>query len=156
MLPITLLLLLGAETPAARPEPWASFSRSGALSHVRETVEIATGKRRSKTEFPYMLRYTRTVLQGAPTIIDADIASCPAIGAVVASMQTLKMPTPAPYGLPTDSLSITADGALYTLSAPSSDTMGRFTISSNVGSPLAAWVDAALRQLSPCWSAPAP
>jgi hypothetical protein len=154
---LTLLLVLA--TAAAQPDlprQWAQFSRAGALSHVRETVDIATGNRSGSKEFPYTLRFTIRRLDGIPEISWADSTTCPAIPALMADMPNIKMPSPAPYGLPDQPLMITVDGATYTLSAPSSDSMGRLTISSNVGSPLAAWVDAAFVKLKPCWKPTAP
>lgn len=149
-----LMLLVFLDTAAQAPLPtqWAQFRRSGALSHISETVDIATGDRKGDPEFPYRLRYTRSSLQGAPEIKWADSATCPAIRTIVMSMRSIKMPSPAPYGVPDQSMTLTLDGTLYSFAAPSSDNMGKVTISSNVGSPVAAWIDASLKQLAPCWA----
>ncbi|MGK6318050.1 hypothetical protein [Sphingomonas sp. DT-204] len=151
MLPF-LLVLSGSDLQPELPRRWAQFSRSGALSHVRETVEIATGDRGDKAEFRYKLRFTKRSLRGKPEIKWADSATCPAVRSVIIGMRNIKMPSPAPYGLPDQSMSITLDGIGYSLTAPSSDNMGNLTISSNTGSPLAAWVDASFKQLETCWT----
>lgn len=148
MLPM-LLVLLDTAAQAPLPTQWAQFRRSG---HISETVDITTGDRKGDPEFPYRLRYTRSFLQGAPEIKWADSATCPAIRTIVMSMRSIKMPSPAPYGVSTQSMTLTLDGTLYSFAAPSSDNMGKVTISSNVGSPVAAWIDASLKQLAPCWA----
>jgi hypothetical protein len=156
MLPVIFVLLQSAAQPEL-PRQWAQFSRSGALSHVSETVDIATADRGNSRAFRYTLRLTRARLGAEPTVTWADSASCPAVQPVIAGMRDIRMPTPAPYGVPGgEAMTLTLDGARYTLAAPSSDNMGRLTISSNIGSPLAAWVDAALQQLAPCWTGTAP
>lgn len=154
MLPI-LLVLADAATQTPLPSRWAQFSRSGALSHVSETVEIATGDNKSDIDFPYKVRFIRYSLKSAPEIKWANSATCPAVRSVIASMRSIKMPSPAPYGVPGESMEITVDGTGYSLTAPSSDNMGKMTISSNVGSPLAAWIDSSFERLAPCWKAAA-
>ncbi|WP_375509253.1 hypothetical protein, partial [uncultured Caballeronia sp.] len=61
-------------------------------------------------------------------------------------MADIKMPSPAPYGVLGSSDIITSDGTDYSLTAPSSDNMGNITVTSNEGSPLAAWIDSSLKQ----------
>ena len=145
-----LILLSAAVAGTPLPMQWAQFSRSPALRGVSETVDVATGNR-TGNDFSYKLRLTIYARQGEPSVKWTDSAACPAARAVIASMTSIKMPTPAPYGVPGGSQFITVDGTQYFLTAPSSDNMGTMTISSNVGSPLAAWVDSSLKQLAPCW-----
>lgn len=155
MLSLMFALLQSAVQPDL-PRQWGQFSRSGALSHVSETVDIATADRGNSPEFRYTLRLSKAKLGGSPAIAWADSANCPAVRSVIASMRDIKMPTPAPPGVPGEAITITVDGAGYSLTAPSSDSMGKLTIRSNIGSPLAAWVDASLQQLAPCWTTTAP
>jgi hypothetical protein len=154
-LPMLPILLVLAEVAAQAPldRQWAQFSRAGALSHVREVVEIATGHQKGSTGFPYKLRFTRRTLDGNLEVKWTDSATCPAAPSVIASMQNIKMPSLAPYGVSSESMVITLDGTGYSLTAPSSDNMGKITISSNVGSPLAAWIDATFKKLESCWKA---
>lgn len=151
-----LLVLLGSDLQSELPRKWAQFSRAGALNHVTETIEIATGRGTTGAEFRYTLRLTRRALEAKPEIRWADSATCPAVRSVIVAMRDIKMPSPAPYGLPDRSASITLDGTAYSLTAPSSDDMGSLTISSNTGSSLAAWVDTSLKQLESCWTTAAP
>jgi len=54
-----------------------------------------------------------------------------------------------------DELVITADGVAYTLEAPAQygNILGsHIRFNSNIGTPLAAWVDESFRKLEPCWS----
>ncbi len=62
------------------------------------------------------------------------------------------MPRPAPYGVEAEAPTIILDGAFYELKAPSTFSNGQMTISSNVGSPLAKWVNGAFAGLATCWS----
>lgn len=155
MLSLVIALLQSSVQPEL-PRQWGQFSRSGALSHVSETVDIATAARGNSPDFRYTLRFTKIRLGKTVTIAWADSANCPAVRTVIASMRDIKMPTPAPPGVSGEAITITLDGAGYSLSAPSSDNMGRLTIRSNIGSPLAAWIDASLQQLEPCWTTTAP
>jgi hypothetical protein len=154
-----LAFLLAFMNSAAQPElprQWAQFSRSGALSHVSETVDVATGDKGTNPDFRYILRLTKRSLGADPQIAWADSATCPAVRSVIAGMRNIRMPSAAPYGLPGETRSITLDGTLSSLTAPSSDNMGKLTISSNIGSPLASWIGASLKQLEPCWTKAAP
>jgi hypothetical protein len=153
MLPL-LVLMADIAPPDAFLSSWAQFSRSRSLIYVIETVDVATVERGSANTFRYKLRLTRKNLKGARQVRYADSGNCPAIQNVIKSMKSLKMPAPAPYGWWDGPLRLRVqDGIGYSLSAPSSDSNGQMTISSNMGSPLAAWVDSALKKLEPCWIA---
>lgn len=148
-----ILALLADASPPPLPRQWAQFTRSGALNHVTETVDIATGDNGGGATFRYKLRLTRQAISSAPVTMYADSATCPAIPSIIASMQNIKMPSPAPYGVRGGGLIVMMlDGAGYSLTAPSSDVMGSLTISSNIGSPLATWVDASIADLASCWT----
>lgn len=151
MLTFLVPLLQAAAVQPELPRQWAQFSRSGALSHISEKVDIATGDRGAEEDFRYILRLTKKSLDGNPQIAWADSATCPAVRSIISNMRDLKMPSPAPYGLKDQLRPLTVDGTGYSLTAPSSDRMGKLTISSNIGSPLASWIDASFEQLKPCW-----
>lgn len=146
-------LLLAAA--ATQGPSWAHFSRAQMLAGIDERVEIFSG-RRNGGDFRYIFSLSTTKHKGHPAIQWADSTSCPAIPAIVAGMRRIAMPRPAPYGVPGEPAVIVVDGSMYELAAPSSDVMGQMTISSNEGSPLSAWVDAALTRLGPCWSTSPP
>jgi len=150
MLTVLLALVNGAAS-ADLPRQWAQFSRSGALSHVSETVDIATDDRGKDSKFRYVLRRTKRKLNAEPEVVWADSETCPAVRSLIVAMRTIQMPSPAPYGLPGESAAITLDGTGYSLTAPSSENMGKLTISLNIGSSLASWVDSSLKQLESCW-----
>lgn len=116
---------------------------------------MSNGGTTADGQYRYRLRLTRQKLDQPAEIFWADSGSCPAIAAAIHTMRDIKMPSPAPYGLPGE-LSITLDGVSYSLRAPSSDNMGELTIRSNVGSSLAAWVERAFAAAAPCWQAKAP
>jgi hypothetical protein len=147
-----LLAFLEGAAQSELPRQWAQFSRSGALSHVSEIVDIATGDRGNSVQFRYVLRFTKRSLKAKAEIAWADSTTCPAVRSIIESMQKIKMPSPAPYGLPDQSMTLTLDGTAYSLTAPSSDNMGKLTISSNVGTPLAHWIDASFKRLATCWT----
>lgn len=144
---IPLLLALAAQSSAL---DWAEFSRAGALSHVREMVEVRTARSEAPNRMEYELIYTRESLQ-TKEIFSTTSVACPAVRTVIVSMRALPMPRPAPYGVEGDSGELVLDGTTYTLSVPTDFTAGRMTISSNVDSPLAIWVDGAFTALKPCW-----
>ncbi len=151
MLAVLLAFFVNGPVLPDLPRQWAQFSRSGSLNHVSEIIDIATGDRGKDAEFRYILRRTKNSLKAEPEVAWADSATCPAVRSVIASMRKIQVPSPAPYGLENQSAAITLDGTGYSLTAPSSDNMGRLTISSNIGTPLAAWVDTSLKQLETCW-----
>lgn len=145
---IPLLLALAAQPSAL---DWAEFSRAGALSHVRETIEVRTARSEAPNRMEYELTYTRERFRGKETFSTTSI-KCPAVRSVIISMRGLTMPRPAPYGVEGDSGEIVLDGTTYTLSAPTDFTAGKMTISSNEDSPLATWVNNAFKTLEPCWA----
>jgi hypothetical protein len=150
---IPLLLMLAADSG---PPPWAEFSRSGALSHVMDKVTIDRDPASTPDHYVYRLVYTRTSFvrrdRHRTSVSTTDSRSCSAAGPLVVSMRSLTMPRPAPYGTEDDrNIAIVMDGVGYSLRAPSNFTQGTITITSNVQSPLATWVDKAFTDLAPCW-----
>jgi hypothetical protein len=144
---ISIFLALAAQSSAL---DWAEFSRAGALSHTRETIAVRTARGEPPNRVEYQLIYTREHLGTSETFSTSSV-TCPAARKVILSMRELTMPRPAPYGAGGDSGSIVLDGTTYVLSAPTNYPAGRMTISSNIGSPLARWVNHAFRALEPCW-----
>jgi hypothetical protein len=142
-----LLIIALAGTPVW--PVWAEFSRAPAPSQSIETVSIATdGAGDGETGY----RFTLVRRQGAQSATFAtSTRTCAAARVVVPSMPALAMPKLAPYGLANDGRKSVSDGVVYTLSAPTSFTNGMVTMTSNRDSPLADWIDGALRLLAPCW-----
>ncbi len=151
MILAALLVAAQAELPAL-PNAWARFERSGALTRMGETVEIASdGFDAGSKAIEYKLRLTRTV-RGDTETFWANSRSCPAIRPLLIAMRDIEMPRPAPYGIKGEESELVLDGAKYLLHAPSNFSMGDLTITSNVLSPLSRWVDRALTALDRCWS----
>ena len=137
-------------------QPWAHFSRFPFSSRLRESVDIGSGKQNESSGFRYILRLTSQRGGNRPVMQWADSLTCPSIGPMIASMTKLAMPAPAPYGVPGVNQDIVLDGTNYEFSSPSSYESGNLTITSNSDSPLARWVDDALKRLAPCWSVSPP
>lgn len=148
---LSLILLVAAVPEAPLANEWTRFERAGALSHVSETVAVATDGTSGASVLEYKVRYTRTTLQGSETLW-TNSRTCPAVREVLEGMRDLRMPRPAPYGIAAGSGEIVVDGIGYSLHAPSDFTNGQLTITSNIDSPLATWVDGAFAALKPCWS----
>jgi hypothetical protein len=145
---LAISLSSASETPLLRE--WGHFARSGTLSHLDEQVSIANDSTENN-QFEFKLRYTRTSLNDKE-ILWANSRTCPAIKPLLRSMRDIQMPKPQPFGIDDMDAEITLDGAGYVLDVPSNFANGRLTISSNVGSPLATWIDGALKALDRCWS----
>ena len=144
---IALPAIVGAQARAF--DPWASFSRDGMAS---ELVEVATLNGGDAGPVHYRLRLTTRRLRGHKREVRwADSIACPAVRAVVLGMDGLAMPAPAPIGGTHEQKVVVLDGADYALTAPSTYTMGKLTITSTDASPLAAWINGAFEQLAPCW-----
>ena len=144
---IPLLLALAAQSSAL---DWAAVCLPGPLGQVVEPFDGRAAPRDPPNRMEYELIYTRESLQ-TKEIFSTTSVACPAVRTVIVSMRALPMPRPAPYGVEGDSGELVLDGTTYTLSVPTDFTAGRMTISSNVDSPLAIWVDGAFTALKPCW-----
>lgn len=89
----------------------------------------------------------------------ADSRTCPALRAAVAGMASLEPISPDPPISGKDDLHIVVDGTRYTLQGTgrySSGASGRFSMSGNVDSPLAAWTQQLERDLASCWKSGLP
>lgn len=149
-------LIIAASLTAAPPFDlsWIEFSRSPALNSATDRVELGTlGMDRNGKELLYWLRRSVTI-RDQVTVTWVDSRTCPAVRGALVALQSLPMPRPAPYGLGGDNTDIILDGVSYSLRIPAA--YGRqgaqLMLSSNVGTPLAAWVEASFAALEPCWS----
>ena len=150
-----LPLLAVAASPPPLPGTWATFTREGALSHQAITVEAATdGVDPGSKRLEYKLRRTERSLDSVE-VKWANSRRCPAIRPVLAGMRDLAPPRLSPPGIGDGPTEVILDGVFYSLSAPAGygGAEARVTVSSNVGTPLAAWVDKSLAALDRCWSA---
>lgn len=153
MTPVVLWLAALANPSVELGPAWAEFSRSPALKREKTTVEIGTlGFDRARGELRFWLR--RTVSRhGKEQVMWADSGTCPALRAALAAMRDLPVSRFAPPGF-SRGRSIIMDGIGYSLRSYSDE--GSLTMNTNVGTPLASWVDNTLQALSPCWTATIP
>jgi hypothetical protein len=144
-----------AASPAIQSPPWAEFSASPALKRETVRVEVGTlGYDRERKQLEYWMRRS---FKGPKdeNVTWTDSVRCPAVREVVRAMHDVAAPRPAPPGIDEPSnIVVTADGTGYQLRAPGryGDLMARVEMSSNVGTPLARWVDSSLGALDRCWS----
>jgi hypothetical protein len=151
---------------------WGHFSRSPTMGGVIERVDVATATIAPSTKaLAYTMRLTRRRLGQPDGMLWADSSRCPAMLPVLRAMQALPPPRPSVPGLEPNPGADMVDGVAYLLRVPahfagggdkvrtrfafgSSD--GQMWFSSNLGTPLADWVDHSLAALERCWSPVAP
>jgi hypothetical protein len=152
MLIATLALLAAQPWPA--DDGWARFSAHQQLARIEVDVAIGTMPGpTSKGDLVYWVRRTTKRPDQWPEIARTDSIRCPAILAMVRSMRDIPAPRPVPPMLDGADIVVTADGVSYELQAPAAYPgrgTGVMTISSNVGTPLAAWVEHSLAALGQC------
>lgn len=151
-----LAMAMQASAPAADPfgaRSWARIERSGSRS---VTIEVTIGDYDERTRrYDQILRLTSSGPDEPPVTRWASNRTCPAAAAIL-SFADLPLPTPSGADAQVD---IVLDGVSYAVTLPlryGRQPSGRATFSSNFGTPLARWVDAALAKLEPCWSTQQP
>jgi hypothetical protein len=157
MLPFLAVALAAADLL----HPSLTFTRAPVLERSVTIVEVAPLPN-ARNERAYLFR--RTFRHGGESDISwADSRTCP--GAIWVVEEAVKVPPPrvrvpgvedpaAP-----DVITLTADGVAYGMSSGArygSSFSGTIRFTSNVGTPLAAWVEESLRRLQPCWSSRPP
>lgn len=135
----------------AYDDGWARFSAHHALGRLNIDVEIGTDE---ITDAGSIFWIRRTIqAPGRKTVTSkVDTRSCPQMLAALDVLRDLPMPRPS---LPGDASIVTADGTGYSLTisaAYAGASPGDVTLTSNVGTPLAAWVEDALSKLDSCAS----
>jgi hypothetical protein len=128
----------------------ARFSAHQALSRVDIDVAIhITGKSPDDPSY-WISRTIRKPRQKTQTS-EFYTRTCPQMLAVLRSLHDLPMPRA--YIPPQDPLFVVADGTGYSLTIDAAypeALPGELTLHSNVGTPLAAWIDDALATLDSC------
>lgn len=153
---LAALLAAAPAEPVSLSPPWATIRRSPALLRTQEAVEIGTVGGAWPEGIRYWMR--RTVRQRSATTVGwTTTADCPGSRALIGEMELLAAGVDVP-GQGWESKAIILDGVGYSLEAPARIGDGgiRFGISSNLGTPLAAFTDRLLAALAPCWKADAP
>ena len=147
MLIATLALLAVQAQPA--DDGWARFSAHHYLPHV--DIDVAIGTTRSdKGDVTYWVRRSTRRPRQWVEVSSTDSVRCPAILEMVRSMRDLPVPRPAPPLQDSTDIVVTADGTGYELHAPIASPGMDVTLSSNVGTPLADWVEGSLTALGQC------
>jgi hypothetical protein len=144
-------LALQAALPLTADEGWGRFSAHRYLAHVEIDVAIGTVRGSNKGNPIYWVRRTTKRPRQWVEVSSTDSVRCPAILTMLRSMRDLPAPRPAPPPPPdNDDIVVTADGVGYELHAPVASAGMDVTLSSNTGTPLAAWVEQSLAALGPC------
>ncbi|HEX5183782.1 MAG TPA: hypothetical protein VFW19_11605 [Allosphingosinicella sp.] len=144
-----------ATIPAELGRPWAEFSREPAGHLITIKVEVGTlGYDHTHKQLDFWLR--RSVVKGFQKhaqVTWADTRTCIAARPVLASMRNITVPKFAPVGSSPGS-QIVLDGVSYSLSTYSDE--GKLTAETNVNTPVAAWIELALKDLDSCWTSVVP
>ncbi|MFD1788178.1 hypothetical protein ACFSC3_11395 [Sphingomonas floccifaciens] len=156
---LTILALAAASAVQAAPSDrptWATLTYGEALRRGEEIV-YGFGNSADRTPQTVWVRRTRTV-DGVKTTDWADGKRCPGVGRVIQAFADLP---PVKPRLPFDGNDgeIILDGISVTLDVESSygSAYGtRLTISTNVGTPLAAFAAKVRSELASCWSTTPP
>ena len=134
---------------------WAQFSRALARRLIKTDVEVGTlGYDSARKRLDFWLR--RTVVRGVEhqeEVTWADSRTCPAARPLLASMRNIPVPKFAPIGSP-GGAPVIIDGIAYSLRTYSDE--GTLTAETNLGTPLAAWIEGALKVLDSCWTKATP
>ena len=153
-----LIYLATLAQPAANPcaISFATFSRAPALDRTSETVCVRDDRSRHGQ---YLVHRTVRDRGGSAAVSWASTRDCPTARDRLQDMEDLALPTPNVPGVGRELETITMDGIVYRL-----ETLGLYggasaniVLISNVGTPLARWIDATFAALAPCWrDSPAP
>lgn len=148
-------LLAGTPIPPQLEPSWAEFSRSPTAPITKTKVEVGTlGFDQGRQQLDFWLRRTvKTGVQQREEVTWADTRTCASARPLLASMRDIPVPRFAPVGS-SGTPPITLDGVSYALRTYSDH--GMLTAETNVGTPVAAWVDGALIALEGCWSSRVP
>ena len=145
----------GAAQPGGFAYPWYSFKREGqSVTGSDFEVEVSPPRNSIKT---WTARRRRMTRNGEATDW-IDGGACPTL---TERMATLKALEPLTIRMPGDAgIGVVLDGELYTLKAlvyfPREKSGGDMTLTGNVDTPLAKWVEDTMKALKSCWQDKAP
>jgi len=135
---------------------WGRFGRGVALRHTVEEVAVARdGWDAARRIQHFRFRLTTRDGDGTATTHWSDTRTCPAARTAAARFGSLPMPRPDPPAMIPGDIAIVMDGIGYSVTVPVGYGNGSIadpvTVRSNVGTSLAAWVEASFATLRPCW-----
>ncbi|HEX5238424.1 MAG TPA: hypothetical protein VFW39_08180 [Sphingomicrobium sp.] len=156
-----VLVVLVSAFVAVAPVPfelgpaWAEFSREPAGRSTKTEIEVGTlGYDHARGQLDFWFRRTVTSgIKNEETVTWTDTRTCSAARPLLASIRDIPVPKFAPVGS-SKGPPVMLDGVSYSLRTYSNQ--GLLTEQTNVGTPLATWVDAAVGILSQCWSTRVP
>ena len=148
---IIAALVAVSPIPSELGPAWAVFSQAPALRHTTTKVEVGTlGYDKGRGQLDFWLRRTVSKPLGAGEDVTwADTRSCAGARPLLASIRDIPVPKFAPIGS-SGGAPVTVDGISYSLRTYSDE--GHLTAETNIGTPLANWVEGALKTLSGCWT----
>jgi hypothetical protein len=153
---MSLLLLLAAAAspiPSHLTTPWLEFSREPANASARTEIELGTigfDPRRKQLE----LWARRTVRdRSGEHVAWADSRTCPEMRAILARLRNVPVPRFAPLGVSAGP-QLTVDGIGYSIRTYSDE--GFLEAETNIGTPLAGWIEQSLDRLEGCWGSGVP
>lgn len=155
MMILLVVLLSSASVSSDLGIAWAEFSLAPALQLTKTRVEVGTlGYDGNRQHLDFWLR--RTVISGSrqqEAITWTTTRTCGSARTLIASMRDIPVPKFAPVGS-SEGPPMALDGTSYSLRTYSDD--GMLAAQTNVGTPLASWIETALKVLEPCWDTRVP
>jgi len=139
--------------------PLLTFSAHPELRRV--TTQVDVGVLTSRTG-PKHYWFRKTVQPDNGQVVEtlwADTRTCAGGRAALEELAMLETPRPQVYGLDgRDDVMVTTDGVTYRLETETAPPFqnGQVRLQTNVGTPLARWVEAAFAKLNGCWTAVPP
>lgn len=154
---IALVLIAAAQAVSMDSPPLLSFSAHPELRQV--TTQVDVGFLATKSS-PKHYWFRKTVKPDNGQVVEvrwADTRTCAAGRSVLEDLAKMEPPRPHIWGLDgDDDIIVTADGITYRLDTETTLPNGRMTVRTNIGTPLARWMDAAFAKLEGCWTATPP
>ncbi|WP_428969369.1 hypothetical protein ACQR50_00320 [Sphingomonas sp. Xoc002] len=152
---IAALILQASITGPLPDDVWADMTYGPSLAYSSETIAFLRDETSSMAD-PRILRMTLRQ-HGKPTVtIWADSRTCPGAAEAVRHLRSIPMPTPS---LPSDATDLILDGVGYRVRFRAhygSEIGFPLELNSNVGTPLAEWVNRTRAMLKPCWTTARP
>jgi hypothetical protein len=151
-MPLMTSVLLALAPPAPLMDCGTlRFSVSPAMAGGSQQVGVCRDRNGRPGEV--LLQRTTTRRGGSAVISYASTRSCPAARRQLEALEDLPLPHPDVPGIGDETRIMTLDGASYRLEGEAlyGPNSAEMRVESNVGTPLAHWIDATLAALMPCW-----
>ena len=147
-----IIYLLQTVSPAAPPsDAWASISVRVPIAQISTTIDFVK-EAAGTTSSEYTLRLIERRADGSTETLFADGRTCSGVRDAVEGLRSLPFPV---VSLPRDDPELVIDGVSYSVRFSArygSQFSGPLELRSNIGTPLAAWVDGTVARVKPCWA----